>query len=48
MPDQFYQLLTVTPYRVDGIRDGIDYAATFSVEALGARTYQVYENVHGH
>lgn len=48
MADQFYQLLTDTTYRDDVIRDGIDYAATFSVEALGARTYQVYENVHGH
>lgn len=47
MADRFYQLLTDEHYREMVVRDGIDHAATFSVQALGSRTYQVYEEVHG-
>lgn len=42
MAEKLYELLSDEEYRKRVIKEGIDYAAAFSVEALGERTCQVY------
>jgi glycosyltransferase involved in cell wall biosynthesis len=43
MAEQFHRLLSDDQYREGMVREGIDYAATFSVASMAARTVEVYE-----
>lgn len=47
MAEMMYRLLSDEGYRETVVKDGLDYAATFSVDSLATRTFKIYQTVYG-